>query len=159
MMVSPDNPFLCDGLLTQWKYRSRKPVPFKAIVWRHVPGSSTQFQIVGINVIPAKPAGNEDIVYFVPENERIAVKAGDMIGWAYESEGPFEYTEINARDTPHVYFSDLFIYDSLNETQIYSLPGFDFREYSILATVEPPEGKQDNFVSSTFQRKVYCVDT
>ena len=93
-MVSPDNPFTCGGFITQWRYQSQTPLPFKALVFRHRPESPTQFTLLGINDIPAGPAGQE-VIFDVPESDRIRVEAGDVIGWSYPyttGDAPLQYT-------------------------------------------------------------------
>ena len=83
-MLSPDWPFLCNGQVTEWRYYRRTVYAFQAVVWRPVDGSTTKFQIVGINEIPTGSA-NTNVTYIVPENQRITVKVGDVIGWSYSN--------------------------------------------------------------------------
>ena len=73
-MVSPDQRFLCNGQVTEWRYQGKQSNAFRAIVWRQVEGFATQFQVVGINGIPAG-AVNTLVSYTVPENDRITVNA------------------------------------------------------------------------------------
>ncbi|XP_072041836.1 uncharacterized protein [Amphiura filiformis] len=83
-MVAPDKHFTCKGQVTTWRYFCKASNPLRAIVFRPVEGSNTQFLIVGINDIPAGAIGT-DVTYTVPEFERITVEAGDVIGWAFGS--------------------------------------------------------------------------
>ncbi|XP_071955155.1 uncharacterized protein [Antedon mediterranea] len=82
-MVSPDQKFSCSGQVTSWSYQGKKSAPFRAIVFRKIDGSNTQFKVVGINDIPAG-AVNAEVTYIVPESERIAVELGDVIGWSFD---------------------------------------------------------------------------
>ena len=81
-MVSPDQKFLCNGQVTEWRYQAKASHGFLAIVWRPVDGSATKFRVVGINNIPAGPV-NTLVTYPVPKNQRITVEAGDVIGWSF----------------------------------------------------------------------------
>ena len=131
-MVSPDQRFLCNGQVTEWRYQGKQSNAFRAIVWRQVEGSATQFQVVGINGIPAG-AVNTLVSYTVPENDRITVKAGDVVGWsfgdsvlAYNNGGGFR-----------VRFVDGNLHDSLQVNQVHDInAGVQEREYSIAATVQ-----------------------
>ena len=105
--------------------------------------SSTQFQIVGINDIPAEEI-NRDIVYVVPENKRIRVKARDMIGWAYTTEAALQYSlSTDTVDDTHLYYIGGHLYDSLKDSQIHTFvqSTLNSRDTSILATIEPFKGK------------------
>ena len=81
-MVSPDQKFLCSGEVTEWRYQRKYSNGFRAIVFRPVDGSATKFRVVGVNDIPVGP-NNTPLTYTVPKFQRIAVKAGDMIGWSF----------------------------------------------------------------------------
>ena len=108
--------------------------------------SSTQFQIVGINDIPADEI-NQNIVYVVPENKRIRVKAGDMIGWAYTTEAALQYSlSTDTADDTHLFYIGGLLYDSLKDSQIHTFAHSTLksREYSIFATIEPFKGKLSN---------------
>ena len=84
-MISPDQKFFCGGQVTEWRYQGKHADGFRAIVWRPVDDSGTQFRIVGINDIPAGPI-NSPVTYIVPRSQRITVNAGDMIGWSFGAE-------------------------------------------------------------------------
>ena len=83
-MVVPGKPFLCDGVVTEWHYWGSTSVAFRAIVWRRVFGKTSEYEIVGINEVPAGAFGQE-VVYSVPVLERIHVLKGDVIGFAFET--------------------------------------------------------------------------
>ena len=136
-MVSPDQQFLCDGQLTEWRYQGKRSnVSFRAIVWRPVDSSAngtnvSQFKIVGINDIPAG-AINRPINYAVPESERITVKAGDVIGWSFE-ESVLAY---NRGGGNRVHWVGRNLNHTLQVKQVFDMnAGVEEREYSIAATV------------------------
>ena len=129
-MVSPAKTFSCEGQVIEWQYYGKASRPFKAIVWRPVEGSDIQFQIVGINVIPAG-ATNTPVTYTVPDNELIIVKAGDMIGWSHEGVVPY-----NGGGGTRVRWLKGHLYASLDVGQVHDINyGTGDREYSIAATV------------------------
>ncbi|XP_072032975.1 uncharacterized protein [Amphiura filiformis] len=131
-MVSPDKPFLCSGQVTRWTYQGKASRSFRAIVFRPVMGSVTQFQIVGINDIPAG-AVNTPVNYIVPENERITVTYGDVIGWSFGG-GVITY---NGGGSYNVRWVGGNLHASLVVDQILNInDGAQLREYSIEATVE-----------------------
>lgn len=82
-MVSPSTQFTCDGEVTEWRFQARASNPLRAIVFRPIDGTTTQFKIIGFNDIPASEI-NTPILYTVPENERITVRQGDVIGFSYD---------------------------------------------------------------------------
>ena len=84
IMVVPGKPFLCDGVVTEWHYWGSSSEAFRVIVWRRVFGKINEYEIIGINEIPAGPLG-EKVVYSVPVLERIHVLKGDVIGFAFEN--------------------------------------------------------------------------
>ena len=136
-MVSPDKEIRCDGLITQWRYRAKTSNPFRAIVWRSVPGSSTQFKIVGITDIPAGPI-NREVTFNVPEDQRFQVKAGDVIGWSF-GDGVLAY---NGGGGFSVRWLHGFLHSTLTDNQIHDFNGGNQdREYSILAATNPVNGK------------------
>ena len=83
-MVVPGKPFLCDGVVTEWHYWGSSSVAFRTIVWRRIFGKASEYEIVGINEIPAGAFG-EEVVYSVPVLERIHVLKGDVVGFAFET--------------------------------------------------------------------------
>ena len=133
-MVSPDQQFLCSGQLTEWRYQGKRSnVSFQAIVWRPIDltANVTQFKVVGINVIPAG-AINTPVTYTVPENERITVEAGDVIGWSF---GP-SVLAYNKGGSYQVRWVDRNLNGSLLVNQVHEIDtGVEEREYSIAATV------------------------
>ena len=137
-MVAPTKR-LCSGQLTMWTYQGTSSTPFRAIIFRRVGGSQTQFKIVGINDIPAG-AANVPIVYSVPEADRITVKEGDVIGWSFQ-DGFLTYDQ----EELYSHVSEIRwiggnLYTDLMTGQILKMPGYPFyREYSIKATVEIQE--------------------
>ena len=134
-MVSPDIPH-CSGQVTEWTYQGRRSRAFRAIIFRPVPDTDTQFQIVGINDIPEGPS-NTPIVYRVPVADRITVQEGDVIGWSH-GDGVLTY---NTRGTYNVRWLGGNLHDGLETDQILDInTGVQEREYSIAATVESFEG-------------------
>ena len=133
-MVSPDQQFLCNGQVIEWRYQGKTSNAFQAIVWRSVDDSDTQFRIVGINEIPAVPAGavNTPVIYSVPESERITVKAGDVIGWSF-GESVLTY---NVGGHYRVGWLVRNLLGSIQVNQVYDInSAVEERDYSIAATV------------------------
>ena len=129
-MVSPDQRFLCNGQVTAWQYLGQNSNAFRAIVWRPINTSATQFRIVGINNIPAG-AVNTPVTYTIPENQRISVKAGDVIGWSFgDSVLPYNFGGANRVR---------YLKGNLNGSLTNQVLDINFgvweREYSIAATV------------------------
>ncbi|XP_072017008.1 uncharacterized protein [Amphiura filiformis] len=134
-IVSPDQPFLCSGHVITWTYQGKFSGAFRAIVFRPTEGSVTEFQIVGINNIPAG-AVNTPVTYTVPVNERIAVRAGDVIGWSF-GDGVITY---NNGGNYSVRWVSENLPASLEVNQIVDFNyGVKPREYSIEATVTDNE--------------------
>ena len=130
-MVSPDQQFLCNGQVTEWQYQGKKSNAFRAIVWRPVQGSATQFQIVGINDIPAGVVDTL-VTYIVPENERITVKAGDVIGWSFSG----SVLTQNTGGSFHVRYTAQSTHETLRVGESVTINGgVEYREYSIAAIV------------------------
>ena len=75
--------FTSDGVISAWRFWAGRSESFTAIVLRKNPSDETLFDIVGMNTIPASPA-ERLVTYPVPENERIAVQTGDVIGFGWE---------------------------------------------------------------------------
>ena len=130
-MVSLDQLFLCNGQVTEWRYQGKTSNEFRAIVWRPVDGPHTQFRIVGINDIPAG-AANTPVTYTVPENERITVRAGDVIGWSF-GESVLTYNIGGGHHS--VRWVGRNLHGSLQANQLHDInSGIEEREYSIAAT-------------------------
>ena len=131
-MVSPDKQFLCNGQVTEWRYIGKNSSPFRLIVWRPIDGSATQFRIVGINGIPAGVVDTL-VIYTVPENQRITVKAGDVIGWSFGDSGVLAY---HVGGIYRVTWLAGNLYDSLQANQIRVFnTGVEERDYSIAVSV------------------------
>ncbi|XP_072026283.1 uncharacterized protein [Amphiura filiformis] len=79
--------FPCHGVVTQWRYWAGRSAPFKAMILRNVTADWTDFNIIGINNIPAGEI-EQVVTYHVPDNERIVVEKGDVIGFAWNSPVP-----------------------------------------------------------------------
>jgi hypothetical protein len=136
-MVSPNQQFLCGGQVTKWTYQGKYSRPFRAIVFRPIEDSSTEFRIVGINDVPAG-AANTQVVYSVPERERITVNIGDVIGWSF-GDGVITY---NGGGNFLVRWLGGNLHTSLEVNQQVNINGgAGQREYSIEATVGSSEGK------------------
>ena len=134
-MVSPDQKFSCSGQVKEWRYQGKKSHGFRAIVWRPVDRSATKFRIVGINNIPAGPI-NKVVSYTVPKNERITVKAGDVIGWSFGA----SVLTYNGGGSFRVRWVGGNLHGSLKANQERDIRGgVQKREYSIVAEVEPGE--------------------
>ena len=130
-MVSPDQRFLCNGQVTEWRYQAKASHGFRAIVWRPVDKSATKFRIVGINNIPAG-AVNTPVTYSVPAHQRIRVQIGDLIGWSFGA-GVLTY---NGGGGDRVRWLGGNLHGSLKANQERDInTGVQDREYSIAATV------------------------
>ena len=124
---------LCSGQVTKWTYQGTTSLSFRAIIFRPVIYSDTTFTIVGINDIPAGPA-SAPVVYSVPEDDRIVVEEGDLIGWSFES-GVLTMTPY--RGTTKVRWVGGNPSAGLVTGQVVDInSGVQIREYSIRATVE-----------------------
>ncbi|XP_072048991.1 uncharacterized protein [Amphiura filiformis] len=131
-MVSPDQQFLCSGTVTKWTFQGKRSKPWRAIVFRPTEGSVTEFQIVGINDIPAG-AVNTPVDYTVPESERIPVKSGDVIGWSFGG-GVITWNRGGSYKVRWVR-GNLHAGLAVNQT-VNIKAGVQLREYSIEATVD-----------------------
>ena len=74
--------FTCKGVVSQWRYWTGRSVAFRAMVLRQHPFEDQKYDIVGINDIPAG-ATEQMVAYEVPEEKRILVREGDVIGFAW----------------------------------------------------------------------------
>jgi len=135
-MVSPGQEFACGGEVTKWIYQGKYSRPFRAIVFRPIAGSTTQFKIVGFNDIPAG-AANTQVDYIVPEQERITAEAGDVIGWSF-GDGVITY---NGGGDYNVRWVGGHLHSGLEVDQVLNInAGNGLREYSIEATTDAAEG-------------------
>ena len=134
-MVSPDNQFVCNGQVTEWRYQGKASSPFRALVWRPIDGyEGTRFRIVGINNIPAG-AVNTPVTYTVPDSERITVRAGDVIGWSF-GEAVLTYNHDSGGHNYRVRWKGGNLHDNLHANQVHNInTGSEVRAYSIAATV------------------------
>ena len=89
--------FSRDGIVTHWRYWAGRSVPWRAMVLRKVDNESTIHDIIGINEIPAGDT-NQVGTYQVPDDERIAVQSGDVIGFAWSSPGAKVDTDLSVDD-------------------------------------------------------------
>ena len=120
--------FKCHGVVTQWRYWPARSVPFKAMVLRKVHGSDdTKYNIVGINAIP-DGAIDQSLIYQVPDNERISVQIGDVIGFAWNSPAVKYSKNPDAEDVymiKNIPMTNLKVNDTLvpykNRTRAYSI--------------------------------------
>ena len=130
-MVTSDKS-LCSGQVTTWTYQGKVSLPFRAVIFRPLTDSDTQFKVVGINHIPAG-AANTPVIYSVPEADRITVQDGDVIGW---TSGNAVITW-NFGETTIVRWVGGNLHVGLAADQIIDInAGYQAREYSIRATVE-----------------------
>ena len=79
--------FPSNGVVTHWRHLSSYSRPFKAIVFRETERHLT-FEIVGMNDVPGGTPNHQN-EYEVPIENRIKVKEGDYMGWAYAGGGAF----------------------------------------------------------------------
>ena len=148
-MVVPGKPFLCDGVVTEWHYWGSSSVAFRAIVWRRVFGKINEYEIVGINKVPAGPFG-EEVVYSVPVLDRIHVLKGDVIGFAFET--GLVVGDINPANGVMVrwYKGDQGTPFGINEGDQISFSTGGMRGYSLKAVLDSDKCKLLNFFSSVF---------
>ena len=130
--VSPAKPITCDGEVAEWRYLAKRLHTFQAVIWRPVNGYPTKYKVVGINNIPKGSAIDQTTIYSVPLNERISVKAGDMIGWSYD--GPngviaFTFNSKYAANVKIIYGASL----DVNQTVDFNIT--QERHYSFEVTV------------------------
>ncbi len=130
--MSPEQKFLCPGQVTTWRYQCKASQPFRAIVWRQVGGSETLFKVVGINDIPASEIGIP-VTYQVPDEERITVQRGDVIGWSCGT----SVLASNVGGGHLVRWLGGDLHNGLDVDQIHNINSdYQDREYSIEATIE-----------------------
>ncbi|XP_072050643.1 uncharacterized protein [Amphiura filiformis] len=93
-MVLINNAISCNGVIASWQYWPKQSFPFKVIVFRQVltgttGGSTSTWNIIGINDIPASNViANRVNIYNIPTGDRIEVQTGDVIGIAHYDDGP-----------------------------------------------------------------------
>ncbi len=130
-MVAPEKRIRCNGKVTIWTYDGKYSRPFRAIIFRPVEGSQTQFKIIGINDIPAGTA-NGLVYYSVPEANQISVKYGDVIGWS-SGDSVITFNTDQRRVSP-VWWLSGNLHDDLVTDQILDFnSGNERRAYSIEA--------------------------
>ena len=157
-MVSPDQEFTCDGEISEWRYWPKTTNPFKAVVWRPTrgnqkgrrdrkrrqvggPARELEFDIVGINDIPEAEDTDMAVTYTVPEDERITVQEGDVMGWSFDAASIAWNTGGN--DTVF-WLPDIHEDLAVDQTHEFEISKSDPREYSIQAVVGSPEGRLMN---------------
>ena len=109
------------------------------MVLRNVDNGGTLYDIIGINEIPAGDI-NQEVTYQVPDNERIIVQAGDVIGFAWNSPVPVHVNQGESDDGDVIllkFFSkrppdDLRVNDIIDASDTFS---HQTRSYSIKAIV------------------------
>ncbi len=131
-MVAPEKRIRCNGKVTMWTYQGKYSRPFRAIIFRPVEGSQTQFKIVGINDIPAGAASNGLVYYSVPESYQISVNYGDVIGW---SSGDSVITFRTSHRVSLIRWLGGYLHADLVPDQILDFNSEFLREYSIEAYV------------------------
>ena len=132
--VSPSKYIQCNGFVVEWRYVAERLYPFKAVIWRKVEGFPSKFKVVGINEIPVGSVTNQEITYTVPENERISVKAGDVIGWSH---GPALLSWIlGGNHLTQIQYVSRINQPTLEENQIVAFSHLEDRHYSIQVTVQ-----------------------
>ena len=166
-MVSPDQEFTCDGEISEWRYWPKTTNPFKAIVWRPTSGNEKgrrerrqvggpsrelEFDIVGINDIPAPEETDMAVTYTVPEGERIAVQGGDVIGWSFDAAS----LAFNAGGNETVFWlPDIHEDLAVDQTHEFEISKSDPREYSIQAVVGSSEGMPKHAKSKYLKKTVF----
>ena len=121
--------------MTQWRYIAKQLHPFQAVIWRKIDDFPSKFKVIGINDIPVASGIDKEIIYSVPENKRITVKAGDMIGWSH---GPGVIAWINegGDHLAQIWFVSRSTHSTLDENQIVQFSNLEDRQYSIEVTVQ-----------------------
>ena len=134
IFVSPAKYIPCNGFVVEWRYVAQQLYSFKAVIWRKIEGFPSKFKVIGINEIPAGSVTNQEIIYTVPENERISVKVGDMIGWSH---GPALLPWIlGGNHLAQIRFVSKVTHPTLEENQIVEFGDLEERHYSIQVTVQ-----------------------
>ena len=131
--------FPCYGVVTHWNYWPGRSAPFRAMVLRNVDNGGNLYDIIGINDIPAGDI-ERVVTYQVPNEERINVLAGDVIGFAWNSPVPKHVNVGNTNDDDVLqlkYFNkrapnDLNVGDRIDASDFFHIKK---RAYSIQATV------------------------
>ena len=153
-MIATKQSFPCNGQITKWRYQSRTRNPFRAIVWRPVSGNG--FEVVGFNTIRVSPA-NTPITYVVPTSQRITVKKGDIIGWAFGPSALSYSAGSGTNDTVLSLYGDLTHTRQLAVGKVLYLnhgtPSL-LRQYSLSATVD----ETGKCYISTMELRV-CLDS
>ena len=70
-----------DGSIQGWKFYTDSEADINMMVLRPVPGSETEYTIVGENFLHTPKVATE--ILTVPEFDRIDVKNGDVVAWLY----------------------------------------------------------------------------
>ena len=91
-MLVPAYHFNCSGTVTEWRAILEKRIPSRIDfqVWRQSSGERDRYQLVGANTANLRGRSNRKMVLFVPEQRRIRVKPGDIVGVYIGQEGDVE---------------------------------------------------------------------
>lgn len=92
-MLVPAYHFNCSGTVTEWGAILEKRIPSRIDfqVWRQSNGERDRYQLVGANTVTnLRGRSNRKMVLFVPEQRRIRVKPGDIVGVYIGREGDVE---------------------------------------------------------------------
>ena len=109
------------------------------MVLRNVDNGGTLYDIIGINEIPAGDI-NQEVTYQVPDNERIIVQVGDVIGFAWNSPVPVHVNQGDSGDGDVIHLNfynkrppdDLKVNDRIDASDTFANK---IRAYSIKAVV------------------------
>ena len=141
--VFPEKEVPCDGAISHWLYWARRREPFRAIVWRHTGDQDNQFQIVGINNVPAGSI-NEKVNYTVPVTERFPVLKGDLLGFAFKRSS-LAYQHQRAERSRVHWFKNRSPY-SMASGEIYIISSYGERGYSLAAIISPTTSGKISFM-------------
>ena len=125
----------CDGVISHWLFWAKRSEPFRGIVWREK--AYNQYQIVGINNIPASSA-NQVVNHTVPETERFSVLKGDLLGFAFTRASLAFQTQ--RADTSQVGWVKNRSPYSMASGEIHTIVNYEERAYSLAAIVSPAAG-------------------
>ena len=135
------------GVVTEWTYMSTTTNPFKGIIWRH--RHNHYYEVVGVNDIPGGPS-DENITYNVPEEDRIDVKTGDLLGFAYITGGVF-WVDQNVGSERSFIRTYSYPVDEIIKSRILAMQHWFHRAYSLQITVESGEWDQVLFWNFVFR--------
>ena len=99
-MLVPAYHFNCSGTITEWGAILQRHIPSRIDfqVWRQSSGERGRYQLVGANTVTnLRVRPNRKMVLSVPEQQRIRVKPGDVVGVYIGREGDVEIKYIPSR--------------------------------------------------------------